>query len=269
MQYTCLGKSIAMDQYQSGLRESNAENSPLTTKAGKWPESSLNQWILFIGDDNCDLEGMVEQLVKRMSGEGLEIASQNVNVQNVSVHRIRPVDTDPSLTLTLPYGSGQYDLVICYQISTFIDLQAEALAEVTRIVRPEGHVIIIDYLVPGSRLRGKKADQLLQACHYFNIWTSLWNPRHQRYLDMDAWVQGLEDRHSDIVHISTRESELDFDGWSGKQPLTVVNRTRLRAMLRQAPKKVSAFLTSVRLGDRIAFRLTEGFFLAATPSETL
>jgi SAM-dependent methyltransferase len=193
------------------------------------------------------------------AGEALEIA----------VPDQFQINNGLSSPFTLPYAPDSFDLVVCDRIASRSDLHAEWLAEINRVSRPGGLLLVIDYLVPGTRLRGKKARQTREAGQYINAWTRLWSPGHQRYLDRDTWQHYLLESHWQILRWTTRQVAVDFDTWCALQPLSEADRIRLRAMLLQAPEKVSGFLTPVGAGDRMSFHLTEGFILAAKPSDTL
>ena len=170
---------------------------------------------------------------------------------------------------TLPYPSSFFDVILCDHVASKSDLYSDSLADLSRITSPGGLLLIIDNLIPGTRLRGKKARQIREAGSYINAWTRLWCPDHQRYLDLETWQQYLVDNSWTLLSWLTHRVAIDFDTWCARQPLDALDRIRLRAMLVQAPEKVSGFLTPLDTGDRMSFYLTEGFILAAKPSETL
>jgi SAM-dependent methyltransferase len=181
-----------------------------------------------------------------------------------SVNLVSPCTAEliPGGPYILPYDSGHFDLVICAFLSAGIEIRRETIQEISRVLRPDGYLLIIDNLVPGSRLRGKKARQMRQAGDYINAWMRLRNPRHKKYLDQDSWIQLLEDTKGGIEQLTTCEIPQDFDNWVDYYSPSSKNRLRLKAMLVQAPEKVRGFLTPVASGDRIAFRMTEAFILA-------
>ena len=47
---------------------------------------------------------------------------------------------------------------------------------------------VVDNVVPGSRLRGKKAKIELEAGRYINAYEKLRDPSHGRCLSLDEWL---------------------------------------------------------------------------------
>jgi SAM-dependent methyltransferase len=162
----------------------------------------------------------------------------------------------------LPFESDQFDLVVCAFISGSSDVDSKAMDEIGRVLKRGGKLLIIDHLVPGSRLHGKKARKLRAAGEYVNSWMRLRNPLHKRLLDQDAWEQILFDGQWEIEQMATHDQAVEFGTWVDHYTPADKNRLRLRAMLIQAPEKVYAFLTPLVSGDRIAFRMIEVFILA-------
>ena len=187
-------------------------------------------------------------------------------LQPMADRQVLVLGADNELPCSLPYDGGRFDLVICDHVSASTEISRDMLSEIGRVLNADGRLLIVDTLVPGSRLRGKKARRLRDAGTYVNAWLRLRNPRHNRYLDQDAWIQRLTDSQWDIQQKTTREVVQDFDSWADAYVLSVNNRVHLRAMLIQAPEKVHSFLTPLSAGDRIAFRMIEVFILATNRS---
>ena len=166
------------------------------------------------------------------------------------------------LLSALPFDSDQFDLVVCAFVSSSSKVGSETLQEIGRILKPDGELLIMDYLVPGSRLHGKKADRLRDAGEYINSWMRLRNPRHRCFLDQDSWERLLRNGQWDIKKMATQDVTMEFGAWASFYAPDDLNRLRLRAMLIQAPEKAHAFLTPLMSGDRIAFRMSEIFILA-------
>lgn len=168
---------------------------------------------------------------------------------------------------SLPFADGRFDLVLCTHLGQEIEIGDESLAEIGRVLRPDGILLIFDSLVPGSRLRGKKARKVRDAGKYINTWNRLRNRRHRNFLSWDTWEDRLRDGKWKIEEAIQREVVADFDSWCACFPVSEENQIRLRAMLIQAPEKVKEFLTPSESGDRIAFRSTEVGILATKASE--
>ncbi len=174
-------------------------------------------------------------------------------------------ENDFSLPIeALPFEAGQFAAAICLQAAGCMVITVDFLREISRVTAPGGRIVILDSLVPGSRLRGKKARKEQEAGAYVNAWLRLRSPQHQQLLSQDGWVERLRAAGLVVEEMETREVEHDFDRWAARGAPTERNTTRLRAMLIQAPENVRCFLTPSRSGARIAFRLTDVFIAATT-----
>jgi len=181
-------------------------------------------------------------------------------------------DLSPNLTLSaapaLPFPEQDDSLRLIvwpHTAAQMADVPA-VLAETQRILAPDGVLFVSDILVPGSRLRGKKAHREREAGRYINIWTRLGHPSHQRYFDSDSWQAMLGSAGLQIQHQASETRALTLHEWLGDAPRTLPEQQRLAAMLVQAPERVNAFLTPVSSAARISFQLTDIFILATVAS---
>ncbi|GIK55876.1 MAG: hypothetical protein HND44_09590 [Chloroflexi bacterium] len=146
-----------------------------------------------------------------------------------------------------------YDCLTHYYPSqTVADLPGWLPTAVTEL-KPGGLLSVRDVVVPGSRLRGKKADLQRQAGGYVNAFLQMsgWQP---------AWSQvGWEDRLRDcglaVVFVRVTAVSYTFHDWALHLPPPA--RLRLHVLLKQAPAPVIDYLTPHFAGDRIAFHLHE------------
>ena len=159
----------------------------------------------------------------------------------------------------LPFADGAFDLVTC-RIAPhhFADI-GRFLREAARALRPGGLLAVVDNVVPGSRLRGKRADRERQAGDYVNAFEKLRDPSHVRCLSFEAWVDALVAAGLVVSAAETLDKRLTFETWAARH--TPEMQTRLRAMLLQAPEAARAFLDP-RVEGVTTFRLREGVFVA-------
>ncbi len=128
-----------------------------------------------------------------------------------------------------------------------------ALAEL-----PENGVLRMqDVLVPGSRLRGKKANLQRRAGEYVNVFFAWRGVEYGRCLSITQWQKKFQQNGLTIIAQETTEKTVNFDDWIAPAELGKKDRLRARAMLLQAPQLVLDFLTPQITGDRIQFRMTE------------
>ena len=155
----------------------------------------------------------------------------------------------------LPFATNSFDLVVCRLAAHHFGENGRFMSESARVLKPGGQLALLDNIVPGSRRRGKKAEQQRQAGAYVNAFETLRDPSHVRCLSLDEWVDAFIAAGFTISHQETNTMPLDFTDWTARMKVSAPNRQRLRAMLLQAPEPVLTFLTPALSGDKIEFHL--------------
>jgi ubiquinone/menaquinone biosynthesis C-methylase UbiE len=161
----------------------------------------------------------------------------------------------------LPYQDRTFDLVTC-RIAPhhFPDIQ-QFLHEAARVLKPNGLLAVVDNIVPGTHLRGKKARLINEAGKYINAFERLRDPSHGRCWSLNEWLQGLQTAVFTLQHQETLSKEMAFGSWAARMQVSPEDTVRLKAMLVQAPTAVSDFLTPQISNDKITFRLTEAILI--------
>ncbi|MBP8947861.1 MAG: methyltransferase domain-containing protein [Candidatus Promineofilum sp.] len=159
----------------------------------------------------------------------------------------------------LPFGDGAFNLVTCRIAPHHFADAGRFLAEAARVLSPGGLLALVDNVVPGSRLRGKRADRERQAGAYVNAFEKLRDPSHVRCLSFEEWGDALAAAGLVVEAAETLDKRLTFETWAARH--TPEMQTRLRAMLLQAPEAARAFLDP-RVEGVTTFRLREGLFVA-------
>ena len=162
---------------------------------------------------------------------------------------------------SLPFDDDSFDLVTCRLAAHHFPNIDKFVAEAARVLRPGGLLAVVDNVVPGSRLRGKKAKIEREAGEYVNAYEKLRDPGHGRCLSLHEWLDLYREAGFTIVQEETAEMWLDFDAYVHRMRVSAINRIRLRAMLLQAPQRAAEFLTPQVTGDRITFRFSEAIIL--------
>lgn len=137
----------------------------------------------------------------------------------------------------------------------------QVLAAIARALQPGGRLLLHDYVVPGSRLRGRKARREREAGDYINSMCRFKDPTHRRYFALEQWQDMFAAAGLETVHSTAVPQMLDFASWLGSAPRPAGDVTRLQAMLLQAPARAEAFLTPQRSAAKITFQFTDCFFL--------
>lgn len=167
----------------------------------------------------------------------------------------------------LPFATAAFHLVTCRIAPHHFPDIDRFLAESVRVLRPGGILAVVDNVVPGSHLRGKKADLQREAGRYVNAFEKLRDPSHNCCLSLDEWITAFTSAGCPVQHHEAALKAIDFDWWAARMQTTPEITTRLRAMLVQAPVPVLEFLTPQFSGDRITFHLTEAILIGSVSRE--
>jgi len=161
----------------------------------------------------------------------------------------------------LPYENGRFHLVTCRIAAHHFPNIPQFMAESARVLKPNGMLAIVDNVVPGSRLRGKKAKLQREAGKYVNAFEKLRDPSHGRALSLHEWLDAFREAKFTMLHHETATKRMEFAPWAERMGASPATITRLKAMLMQAPQQVADFLTPLFTGDRIEFLLTEAILI--------
>jgi len=163
----------------------------------------------------------------------------------------------------LPLADGAFDAVTCRIAPHHFPDVGRFVAEAARVIRPGGALAVVDNVVPGSRLRGKRADRVRAAGAYVNAFEKLRDPSHNRCLSLEEWRDALTAAGLVVEVEETLDKRLTFETWAARH--TPAMRLRLKAMLFQAPVDARTFLDPRAEGELTTFRLQEGLFVARRP----
>lgn len=164
----------------------------------------------------------------------------------------------------LPWPADIFDLVTCRMAAHHFPHIDRFLAEAARVIRPGGLLVVVDNLVPGSKLRGKKGRVQREAGRYVNSFERLRDPSHQQCLSLHDWRDAFYAAGFVIEYEEVVKKVLDFHDWTARMKVAPLDSVRLQAMLRQAPREVLEFLTPLFQGDKIEFYLSEALIVGKT-----
>jgi ubiquinone/menaquinone biosynthesis C-methylase UbiE len=149
----------------------------------------------------------------------------------------------------LPFDEDSFDLVTCRIAPHHFDSIPAFLAEVRRVLKPDGVLALVDNVVPA----GAVGD-------YVNAFERLRDPSHLRAWTMEEWRAALADAGLQPVHEEQIYKTMEFKSWAARYD--AVMQALLRAMLTQVTPAVKAVLEPAGNGDDLTFRLCEGVFIA-------
>jgi len=176
------------------------------------------------------------------------------------------LSTETADAENLPFPDGSFDLVTCRIAAHHFPDNGRFLSEAARVLKPGGQMALVDNVVPGSRLRGKKAKLKIEAGKYVNAFEKLRDPSHNRALSVNEWLDLFVVAGFSEIQQEVHRKKMDFDSWTDRMHVTPEDRIRLKAMLLHAPSAVADFLTPQSTGDRIAFYLTEAIIIGRLKS---
>jgi SAM-dependent methyltransferase len=160
----------------------------------------------------------------------------------------------------LPFADASFDVVTCRIAPHHFSDIGRFIGEAARVARPAGLLAIVDNIVPGSRLRGKNADQQRAAGAYINTFEKLRDPSHNRCLSLEEWLDTLAAAKLVVEACETLDKRLTFETWAARH--TPERQLRLKALLLKAPAAAAEFLDPQTQTGLTTFRLREGLFIA-------
>ena len=149
----------------------------------------------------------------------------------------------------LPFEDGTFDLVTCRIAPHHFDSIPEFLAEVHRVLKPNGTFAVVDNVVPA----GSVGD-------YVNAFERFRDPSHLRAWTMEEWRAALAKAGLKIAHEEQIYKQMEFKSWAARHDANMQNF--LRAMLAQMTPETKAVLQPKGSGPDLTFRLCEGLFIA-------
>jgi hypothetical protein len=146
------------------------------------------------------------------------------------------------------------DVILMWHPETLVDRPESLPAALCDRLCPGGMLIALTQLVPGSDLRGKKANRERAAGAYISALVSLRsghpvNARHEA-----AWRRGLADSGYGKITIDPFDVRQTVEAWCAGMPLGPADPVRLRAMIQQAPELAAAYLQPTAAEGPLAFR---------------
>lgn len=186
----------------------------------------------------------------------LPVAEQLAAERNIANVTFQTADAED-----LPFDDEQFDLVTCRIAPHHFPDIGRFMARSCRVLCPGGILAIVDNVVPGSRLRGKKAERQREAGRYVNAFEKLRDPSHVRCLSVVEWTEAYRRAGFALEHQETVAKQMAFGPWAARMQASQKTITRLRAMLLQAPAAVADFLQPQLAGNTLYFHLTEAILI--------
>lgn len=164
------------------------------------------------------------------------------------------LETQQGHAAALPFAAGSFDFVCTrYSAHHWTQLSA-ALAEIHRVLKPAGQLLVIDVLGAADPL----VDTHLQTIELLR------DPSHVRDRSSTEWRSALNAGQFDIVDAPSWPLRLDFTTWIARMQTPEVHVAALRALQAGAPQEVKSALL---YADDGSFTCTTGAFWARRRGE--
>ncbi|MGH7780147.1 MAG: class I SAM-dependent methyltransferase [Candidatus Binataceae bacterium] len=143
----------------------------------------------------------------------------------------------------LPFGDGEFDVVVCRFAVHHFDQPEKVIAEMARVCRPGGTVAIEDLISSEDPARAE----------YYNAFERLRDTSHTRALPLSEMVQMLSRVRCEITRFTSHGMRNPVEPWlrSGHTPPERAARTR--AMIERDVTEDLSGARSVKIGGELFF----------------
>jgi ubiquinone/menaquinone biosynthesis C-methylase UbiE len=127
----------------------------------------------------------------------------------------------------LPLGDATIDIVTCRIAPHHFPDPSQFVAEVARVLKPDGRFLLVDSTVPD----GEVGD-------FFNAYETVRDPSHVRSLSETEWIDLLVGHGFAVVAVEAFRKRHEFDDWTARMQVPESDRARLQAKMRDASEEV-------------------------------
>ena len=160
------------------------------------------------------------------------------STKNLAAERGLSVETRLHEAENLPYPAASYDVVTCRVAAHHFSNRESFLAEVTRVLKPGGHFLLIDGTVPDGQ---PAAEEWIHQVE------KLRDPSHGRFLSPGAWKQLCSRNQLHVLRCETTPfKQPDLNWYFDTAGTSVENRKRVLELIQAAPEPAKKVF---RLGE--------------------
>ena len=183
---------------------------------------------------------LTPEMVELAEHRAVELGHHNVTVQLADAE-------------ALPFDDASFDLVTCRIAPHHFPHPQRFIAEVARVLRDDGHFVMVDNVVPDE----------VDVAKFCNDWERRRDPSHVRCLSMSEWSRLCTDAGLAISHQETADKRMIFQTWADNMSVEESERPALLDDLLTASAGIRAWLRPQGTTQaNAAFSLTEGLLVA-------
>ena len=191
-----------------------------------------------------------EVVASDLTREMLDAAERFIRGKGVANVTFREADAT-----ALPFGDGEFDLVVCRVAPHHFPDCARFTHEMARVLKPGGVAAMIDNVVPEDAA----------TADFINAFEKKRDPSHVRAHSRSRWIRFFTDAEFTVRAVEIFRKVRDLDFWMGMQSVDDTTKAELRVMLRNAPPSVFWELAPEESGGKLRFYLTEVLLVADLP----
>ena len=137
-----------------------------------------------------------------------------------------------AIATALPFADHQFDLVTCRFVAHHFPALEPALAEIHRVLKPEGQFLVVDVISPEDR----------ELAHFINRIEQLRDPSHYWEWQLSQWHTAIASVGMNFEVLKQWRLPIDFEDWVTRQQTPAVAVTQLEEWLDHAPLSVQQSL---------------------------
>jgi ubiquinone/menaquinone biosynthesis C-methylase UbiE len=181
-----------------------------------------------------------------LTAQMLDVARKSAQERGITNIEFHLVDVH-----ALPFDENAFDLVTNrIALHHYTDAR-KAIAEMARVCKRGGITALVDNIVPPDK----------QTASYINRFEKLRDPSHNWTYPLVRLEAYFADVGLRVEHTESIRKEIEFEPWANRMGASKETKMELRALLRDAPENVRAFLTPRVDDDRIFISLTEAILI--------
>jgi SAM-dependent methyltransferase len=163
------------------------------------------------------------------------------------------IETQLADAARLPFPAADFDVVACRVCAHHFGRPREAVAEMARVLRPGGQLLVVDSISPEDPTQ----DTFLNAVELLR------DPSHVRNHRVSEWLAWLRAEGLAAEHVRTFPTFLDFEDWTARMNTPEPEKAQLRRLMDGAPAEVRAAFAVAPSHD---WEIPLALFRAAKPA---